>query len=201
MANTISKNISVKASSSKPSGKPLPGGKTLGFQTAIYFYAIEDSDDTEEGEQAEIIVIYYSSLSTSKQNLVKRKFPYIFTFDHEGPTVVIVICNLTVGVIYHLEITSPMDVDKGVSYMQRILKGAALKKYKQVLVACRQLTKALAVDEWNIRNLAGLSAEAFWNLHKTDTTGYDRHAYLPRDKCVNFNRELWLELVKCMWRQ
>ena len=130
MEKTISKKSSVKASATNPSGKPPPGDKTIGLDPEIRFYAIEDSDDTEEGEQAEIIVIYYSSLSTSKQNLVKRKFPYIFTFDHEGPTVVIVICNLTVGVIYHLEITSPMDVDKGVSYMQRILKGAALKKYK-----------------------------------------------------------------------
>ena len=40
MAKTISKKISVKASSSKPSGKPLPVDKTLGLDTAIRFCEI-----------------------------------------------------------------------------------------------------------------------------------------------------------------
>ena len=31
-----------------------------------------------------------------------------------------------------------------------------------------------------------------------DTTGYDRHDYLARDKCINFERELCFELCKCM---
>ena len=34
-----------------------------------------------------------------------------------------------------------------------------------------------------------------------DTTGYDGHAYLYRDKCVNFERELWFESGKCMRRK
>ena len=66
--------------------------------------------------------------------------------------------NLTVGVFENLEITSPMDVTKRLAYMQRILRGAALKKYREVLVACRQLEKEIVGDEWNIGKLAGLSA-------------------------------------------
>ena len=31
--------------------------------------------------------------------------------------------------------------------------------------------------------------------------GYDRHAYLALDKCVDFEREIWFELGKCMWRK
>ena len=50
MAKTISKKISVKASSSKTLGKPLPGDKTLGIEPAICLYAIEDGDKTEEAE-------------------------------------------------------------------------------------------------------------------------------------------------------
>ena len=46
----------------------------------------------------------------SKQNLMKRKFPYIDTFDHNGPVVIGAMHNLTVGVFEHLKITSPMDV-------------------------------------------------------------------------------------------
>ena len=49
MAKTISKNSSVKASAAKPLGKPPPGDKTLGLDTAICLYIIEDGDETEEG--------------------------------------------------------------------------------------------------------------------------------------------------------
>ena len=102
MAHTISKKISVKASTSKPSGKPPPGDKTCGIDPAIRFYEIEDEDETEKGEEAEILVVYNSSLAASKQNLVKRQFTYIDTFNHDGPVVINTMQNLTVGVFEHL---------------------------------------------------------------------------------------------------
>ena len=71
-----------------------------------------------------------------------------------------------------------MDVEKRLAYTQCILRGAALKIYREVLVACRQSAKDLAGDEWNLGELAGLSVEAFWDWAKTDTTGYGRHTYL-----------------------
>ena len=49
--------------------------------------------------------------------------------------------------------------------------------------------------------MTGLSAEEFWTWEKTYTTGYDGHDYLARDKCVDFERELWFKLVKCMRRK
>ena len=58
MAKAISKKIYVKASVDKPSGKPSYGDKTLGIEPAISFYATEDGDETEEGEESEILVIY-----------------------------------------------------------------------------------------------------------------------------------------------
>ena len=74
-----------------------------------------------------------------------------------------------------------MDVYKRLAYKNSILIGAALKN-REVMVTCRQSVKELAGDEWNLGNLTGLSAEDIWNWAKTDTTGYDRHAYLARDK-------------------
>ena len=104
MAKSISKKSSFKASSAKPLGKPPPGDKTCGIEPAIRFYEIEDGDETEKGEESEILVVYDSSLAASKKNLVKRQFPYIDTFDHEGPVVINTMRNLTVGVFEHLEI-------------------------------------------------------------------------------------------------
>ena len=63
MAKTISRKISVKASEAKPLGKPPPGDKTLELDPEIRFYELEDGDKTEEGEEAEILVVHNSSLA------------------------------------------------------------------------------------------------------------------------------------------
>ena len=48
---TISKKSSVKASLAKPLYKPPYGDKTFGIEPEIWFYAIEDSHETEKGEE------------------------------------------------------------------------------------------------------------------------------------------------------
>ena len=95
----------------------------------------------------------------SNKYLVKRKFPYIDTFNHEGPKVISVMRNLTTGVFEHLEITSHMDVDQRVAYTKRILRGDTLKNYIDVLVPCRHSDKELAGDEWNLEIMKGISTE------------------------------------------
>ena len=65
----------------------------------------------------------------------------------------------------------------------------------------RESAKYLAGDEWTLVDLTGLSVEDLWTCVKTDTTRYDGYDYLARDKCVNFERELWFELGKCMWNK
>ena len=126
MEQSISKKISVKASTANTSGKPPLWDKTYGIEPAIRFYEIEDRDETEKGEEEEILVVYESSLAASKQNLVKMQFPYIDTFDHEGPVVINAMRNLTVGVFEHPEIILPTDVDKRLAYTQCILRGSAI---------------------------------------------------------------------------
>ena len=93
MENTISLKT-VKASTAKPNIKPPPGDKTLELDPAIPFYEIEYGDKTEEWEEEEILVFHNSSLATSKQNLVKSKFPYINMLDHEVPAMISAMRNL-----------------------------------------------------------------------------------------------------------
>ena len=159
MANTISRKRSVNASSSKPLEKPQPGYKYFRLETEIRFYELEDIDNTEDGEEAQILITHDKSLVVSKQNLVKRKFPYIITFNHEGPVVLRTMCDLTCGVFEHLEITSPMDMDQIIACMQRILTGTALKQYKVDLRVCKESAKDLAGDKWTLSDLKALSTE------------------------------------------
>ena len=130
MANPISKKISVKDSTTKPSDKPPPGYKTCGLDIAIRFYEIEDGDETEKVEEAEILFIYYSSLQASNQNLVKMQFPYIDTFNHEVPVVINTMRDLTSRLFEHLDIISPTDTYKRLACTQRILRVLVLKKYR-----------------------------------------------------------------------
>ena len=119
-------------------GKPASGDKTCGLEPAIHFYEIEDGDETEKVEESEILGIYNSSLEAYKQNLVKRQFLYIDTLNHEGLVLINAMRDLTSGVFDHLEIISPTDVDTRLAYTQRILRGSALKKYREILVTCKQ---------------------------------------------------------------
>ena len=40
-----------------------------------------------------------------------------------------------------------MDVDQSIAYKKCLLRGAALKKYKAVLMKCKDLAKDLAGDK------------------------------------------------------
>ena len=80
-------------------GKPPHGDKTLGLEPEICFYTLEDVDDTAEIEEAGIIVVHDSSLTVSKQNLVKKKLPYIDMFNHLVPALFNAMRDLTSGVL------------------------------------------------------------------------------------------------------
>ena len=58
--------------------------------------------------------------------------------------------DLTVVVFQHIEITSPMDVDKSIKYMQRIFRVTALNKYKQVLAGCMVFAKSLTWEHCSL---------------------------------------------------
>ena len=92
----------VKASIANPNGKSTPGDKILGLDPDIQFYEIEDDGKNQEGEYSDILVIHHSSLAQYKQNLIKRKFPYIDKFDHEVLAVIHAMHNITVRVSEHL---------------------------------------------------------------------------------------------------
>ena len=53
-------------------------------------------------------------------------------------------------------------MDKSIQYMQSILRGKALNKYKQVMVGCKELMKGLAGYQWNLGEMKDVTMEKFW---------------------------------------
>ena len=49
--------------------------------------------------------------------------------------------------------------------------------------------------------LKEISTDNFWTWAKKYGIVFDRDAYLEKEKCVDFEKELWTELGKCMWRK
>ena len=80
---------------------------------------------------------------------------------------------LTNGVFEHLDITSRMDVVERLAYMQSILIGAVLKKYKAFLVKHRKSSKELVGDKGNLVALKELSTDNFLTCAKSDGIEYD----------------------------
>ena len=61
---------------------------------------------------------------------------------------------------------------------------------------CKKSAKNITGYKWTLRNLKRLSTEGFWTWDKGYQLDYDGDSYLDLDKCFDFEKELWLELVK-----
>ena len=70
-----------------------------------------------------------------------------------------------------------MDVDQRVAYTNHILRGAALKTHKAVMVECNQSAKDLAGYKWDLGALKELSTDELWTWANKYGIGYDRDAY------------------------
>ena len=66
--------------------------------------------------------------------------------------------------------------------MQRLIRGAAIKKLKEILTECKDSAKELAVDKWNLGNIKDLTMEPFWTWDKEYQINNDGDAYLVLDK-------------------
>ena len=81
------------------------------------------------------------------------------------------------------------------------MRGAALKKYKVVLLECKKSTKDLAGDKWTLGALKYLSTNDVWTWSKSNGIVYDGYVYLGLDICIDSKKEFWFHLGKCMCRK
>ena len=58
--------------------------------------------------------------------------------------------NLMVGLFRHLETTSKIYVDKRIRYTDQILGVGALKKYRKVILECKESVEGISGYQWDL---------------------------------------------------
>ena len=94
-----------------------------------------------------------------------------------------------------------MDVDKWVNCTQRILRGPALKKYKKVLVECKELVKGIAGYQWIIGPTKDVTMEQLCTWGKQYYINISGGMYLVRNICIEFDKDIWFKLGKIMLKR
>ena len=69
-----------------------------------------------------------------------------------------------------------------------------------VLIDCNQSVKDLARDSWGLGTLKEISTDNFCIWEKKYRIGFDGDVYLGLETFVDFEKELWFELGKYVWR-
>ena len=109
--------------------------------------------------------------------------------------------DLKRGLFEDLEITFPLDVDKRVNYMQRLLKRLALNKYKTVLSECKASAKVIAGDQWTLSAKKYVIMEKFRTWEKLYSVEVSGDMYLGAHRLLDFEKEIWFELGKIIWKK
>ena len=83
-------------------------------------------------------------------------------------------CDITVGVFEHIDITPKIDLDIRIKYTEHILRGPALKKFRQVLLKCKDPAKGLSGYQWSLALEKVLPcSSSVLGTRRMDVTGWD----------------------------
>ena len=95
--------------------------------------------------------------------------------------------DLTVGVFGHLEITSKLDIDLMIKYIERIICVSAVKSYRQFLLACKDIDRGCAGNQCTIGSAKNSSMNHFWNWDKAYCCNYEVDTISEVDQCESFD--------------
>ena len=94
-------------------------------------------------------------------------------FNHKVPAVINAMHDIIVGVFEHLKITSSLDLDIRIKYTERILRNSDMKKYRQVLLACKEMDRGTYGDQWTLIAVNNVTMDQFCTWDKVDDRNFD----------------------------
>ena len=65
----------------------------------------------------------------------------------------------------------------------------------------KESAKELTGYQWTLGKTKDVAMERFWTREKEYSLADDGDEYLGVDKCIDSKKELWLELLKRIWKK
>ena len=168
MANTNSQKNNRALTYNNTSGKPPPREKPLGLSqrsTSTKWNFTPTKQKTviilKKDNNPKSLLFMTQPLRQLRKTIVRKKLPPINTFNNQGPTVVNLMRDLTVGIFEHLDITAKTDVDKSVKYIYLILSGPVLKNNHEILLIYKDTGNNQVEDKWLIGYAKDVRIELF----------------------------------------
>ena len=87
---------------------------------------------------------------------------------------------------------------QSVDYKKRLLRGEALKTYKDVLEECKETAKGISGDQWIFGKANDITVEGLWAWAKQYGMDVDVNVYLGMNKCILFEKGIGFRLGKSM---
>ena len=135
--------------------KPLfretfPGYKRPRIEPDIHFWTVEGNDNSDSGDEAVIHVKIDKSRASTKKYLKRITFPVNKSFYYQKPRVVRMLRKIMVRVFEHLGITNWRGIYQRWMYVEQVLKGSALTKFRVSVLACEELVRDESGYQWGI---------------------------------------------------
>ena len=102
----------------------------------------------------------------TNKNLQKILSPIIKSFHHEGPVVVSVLRDMSVGIYEHLGIASWGKLDKSWMFFDKVIMGPALTKFINAKLSFKEIAEADSRNHWNLGKPEDIILEYFWKFCK-----------------------------------
>ena len=101
-------------------------------------------------------------------------------FDHEVTTIVVMVRDLTVGILNNLNIIYWDKINKRWTYFDEFLRVYALEKLINVVLSWRETVKVNSGDYWNLGKLIDVKSEDLWGFCKAN--GLDNNGHELTEK-------------------
>ena len=99
-----------------------------------------------------------------------------------------------VGFFEHLDITYSLYVDARVNYIDCILKGVKLTKFKSMLISCKDNTMKESEENWTTGEAKNMLMDVFESFFKEDRLDPDGYGIPGMTCCKGIEQDLCCKL-------
>ena len=121
-------------------------------------------------------------------------------FDHQGPKVSCVLRDMKVSVFEQLGINTWEVIDRRLRLFEQVLKGSALTKYRNTVIAKNELVREEYGYQWGIGEPEYVASHDLWAFYKTDGLDCGGCEITTEDRWIKLDRDIWFMMGSPKWK-